>query len=391
MSRPAFGILTSAKRLGTAFGATTTRGLHSVICRNLNSEDITTIAEAAKKNDFALPDLTQRGKVSHDFTRTHISAQRKFYKDYDTSIVGLDFGNNNVAIGDEGMARLAEGLAENKTVRLLNLNGNAITNKGAKNIAELLTANNSLLYLNISDNNLDDQAIPSLGNALEANIMLSRIVLTRNKISHAGYQELLKYFERNTALWHNFDEYPYDDEGRDALATILVRNTQIAEAFDDYCCVLKARLFRSLNGDADPDRKFILPAEIAGELDDELRIMFKQMVLAGKTNTDAFAIFEHWKENQFKIRRVRIGAKTEWPSILGFDKSDAEIEELDIPEEAIGEKGWKIVVRHSAAALVQEGEDMKHCVGGYTADCTEKNSHVMSIVNAKENHFLLLC
>lgn len=55
--------------------------------------------------------------------------------------------------------------------------------------------------------------------------------------------------------------------------------------------------------------------------------------------------------------------------------------ELEVPVEVIGKAGWKIVVRNDGKSLEEEGQRLRHCVGGYVEKCLFEESHIISIVD----------
>ena len=82
----------------------------------------------------------------------------------------------------------------------------------------------------------------------------------------------------------------------------------------------------------------------------------------------------HMAASQAKMQKEKDYGKITWQPVFGK-------KELEIPQSVSGEEGWKLVSLTDTEELKKEGKDLDHCVGGYTHDCNEKNSHIVSIRN----------
>ncbi|XP_022091462.1 leucine-rich repeat-containing protein 45-like [Acanthaster planci] len=114
-------------------------------------------------------------------------------------------------IGDEGFKLLGHGLCSNIAIRNLDLKGNNLRGASAEALGNLLQQNHSLRRLCLEWNSLglDSDRFAFLAEGLAANNSLEMLDLRNNQLSHDGVSELSKALHRNCVLrsldlrWNN--------------------------------------------------------------------------------------------------------------------------------------------------------------------------------------------
>ncbi|XP_038064396.1 leucine-rich repeat-containing protein 45-like [Patiria miniata] len=132
-------------------------------------------------------------------------------------------------IGDEGFKLLAHSLCSNAAVRNLDLKGNNLRGPSAEALGKLLGQNHTLRRLCLEWNSLglDSDRFALLAEGLAANNSLEVLDLRNNQISHDGVSELCKALQRNCVLssldlrWNNIGIVG----GRSVLAMLQYNKT----------------------------------------------------------------------------------------------------------------------------------------------------------------------
>ena len=131
-------------------------------------------------------------------------------------------------IGDSGTAILADALATNSTVTLLNLSRNEISISGAAALAKAMEVNSTLTELNLSENEIGDSGAAALAKVMEVNSTLTELNLSENEISDSGAAALAQAMEINSTLTElNLSENVISDWGAAALAKAMAVNSTL--------------------------------------------------------------------------------------------------------------------------------------------------------------------
>ena len=99
------------------------------------------------------------------------------------ALTDLDLGYNKLGAG--GIANVVEALAENKTLQMLNLNGNGITCNDAHYIAQLISANLCHISSLHIGGNFEEQGLATVCKAIEHNVSLATLDLAPYSMSVA--------------------------------------------------------------------------------------------------------------------------------------------------------------------------------------------------------------
>ena len=120
-------------------------------------------------------------------------------QDDDYRVTGIDLSGR--ALGDEGVLRLSEALADNTQVRQLWLRDCAVTNAGAKALASCLEQNMSIVDLFLGGNNITDEGLGYVCEALRgSNATLVSLEMDDNKISQRGVRDFMNALQKNTSV-----------------------------------------------------------------------------------------------------------------------------------------------------------------------------------------------
>lgn len=109
---------------------------------------------------------------------------------------GLLLCSNHITLAD---GAFTSALAQNRTLRTLNLYNNKIGCQGAKCLAAALQVNSSLQQLHLGGNHIGDKGAHFLADALVVNKGLSKIWLNRNRIGDNGAHRLANALACNYA------------------------------------------------------------------------------------------------------------------------------------------------------------------------------------------------
>eukprot|EP00747_Dinoflagellata_sp_TGD_P033542 gnl/TRDRNA2_/TRDRNA2_136693_c0_seq2.p1 gnl/TRDRNA2_/TRDRNA2_136693_c0~~gnl/TRDRNA2_/TRDRNA2_136693_c0_seq2.p1 ORF type:complete len:359 (+),score=70.81 gnl/TRDRNA2_/TRDRNA2_136693_c0_seq2:41-1078(+) len=103
-------------------------------------------------------------------------------------------------LGEPGMALLAAKLADNKTLRKLNLDGNYIGSKGLLHLAGPLEGCRGLKKLQLAWNAIGDEGVKTFGGFFHKLPGLTDVDLSYNRIGDVGAERLMNILERKTPV-----------------------------------------------------------------------------------------------------------------------------------------------------------------------------------------------
>ncbi len=107
---------------------------------------------------------------------------------------------NNAKLGVYGVSLIAQMLAGNGMLEVLELAGNDTKPFGAKAIMGGLVTNNALIELNMMNTNIGDEDSESIGIALTSNKTLAMLNVSHNKMTVDGLANIAKALEKNEFL-----------------------------------------------------------------------------------------------------------------------------------------------------------------------------------------------
>jgi len=139
----------------------------------------------------------------------------------------LNLSKNNIS--DEGAKYIADMLAVNKTLQVISLYDNNIGPRGAKHLANALKGNNTLNELQLFRNdNIGDEGAKYIADMLTVNKTLQRIGLSRNNIGDEGAESIAACLTINTSLQRVYLQYNnITDEGAEKLLAAQESNYSI--------------------------------------------------------------------------------------------------------------------------------------------------------------------
>jgi len=128
--------------------------------------------------------------------------------DDDFRVTGIDLSGRH--IGDKGVERLAEALADNTQVRQVWLRDCNIGNGGAKALASCLEQNMAIVDLFLGKNSIGDEGVVAISDALAVNnLTLISLELDDNEVGVRGLDSFARALEKNTSvLVASFDNNP---------------------------------------------------------------------------------------------------------------------------------------------------------------------------------------
>ncbi len=107
---------------------------------------------------------------------------------------------NNAELGVFGISLIAQMLAGNGVLEVLELAGNDTRPFGAKAIMGALLKNNALTELNMTNTHIESGDVESIEAALMANKTLAMLDISSNKLGMPHMQDIVKALEKNEAL-----------------------------------------------------------------------------------------------------------------------------------------------------------------------------------------------
>lgn len=120
-------------------------------------------------------------------------------QDDDYRVTGIDLSGR--PLGDGGIVRLSEALADNTQVRQLWLRDCSVSNAGAKALGSCLEQNMSIVDLFLGGNNIGDEGLGYICDALRgSNATLVSLEMDDNRISQGGVQDFMSALGKNTSV-----------------------------------------------------------------------------------------------------------------------------------------------------------------------------------------------
>lgn len=169
--------------------------------------------------------------------------------DDDFHVTGIDLSGRR--IGNRGVVRLADALADNTQVRQLWLRGCNVGNDGARALASCLEQNMSIVDLFLANNDIGDVGLFAISDALASNnSTLVSLELENNDVSEDGLEAFLHALETNTSmLVANFENNPKLKNGTQMLDDLQVKLKAKLEGMNLTCFVVDPDV-ASHNGDS---------------------------------------------------------------------------------------------------------------------------------------------
>lgn len=133
---------------------------------------------------------------------------------------------NNVCIGDEGMKRVSNALAQNTTLTRLDIAFNGIGPEGAQALATALEHNTHIQHLDIRDNEIGDVGAQRLAVGLAQNQSLRKLLLARNELTPQGGLSLMAAIRGNERLHIDFGA---SGSNMSRLQGVMSRNPTMAD------------------------------------------------------------------------------------------------------------------------------------------------------------------
>ncbi|CAM4987150.1 unnamed protein product [Rotaria socialis] len=136
---------------------------------------------------------------------------------------------NTNKITDERAQYLAEMLASNPSLSILQITGNQITDTGVHWITQALRNNTKLTYLSLTNNKMTHKGAQFLANALQANSSLNRLCIGNNPIGDTGVQYIAEVLSKNRVIKVlHIGLCQISDKGMIYLAEMLKQNDTLA-------------------------------------------------------------------------------------------------------------------------------------------------------------------
>ncbi|XP_068732911.1 protein NLRC3-like [Montipora capricornis] len=131
-------------------------------------------------------------------------------------------------IGDGGAAILADAMATNSTVTLLDLSFNEVGDSGAAALAKAIEVNSTLTELDLSRNRIGISGADALAKAMRSNSTLTSLDLSYNEIGDSGVDELAQAMRSNSTLTYlSLNGNEIGDSGAVALAKAMEINSSL--------------------------------------------------------------------------------------------------------------------------------------------------------------------
>lgn len=269
----------------------------------------------------------------------------------DDEVIGKFLANNHQIksldcdlLPDSPATCLARALEEHPSLETLFIY-NTIKGEEAVKIAHSLEKNSVMTGLSIRPDLKDDQVV-EFCNAIENNVALREIGIPNQEERYDG-------LHRKISEVTNRNYYYIRDTVNDYAKTILGARFAVVNRYSE-------------DGEV-PFASYKLYLHDAA----------KKVLFDGITSSEIADFCKFWHEPLTQTKTLKLkdyGGRT-WESLVG-DK------EIAVPEEVVGgRRGIKMVELLSPEELRQEGENLKHCVGGYAGNCLSGASHIFSIVD----------
>eukprot|EP00571_Detonula_confervacea_P006377 CAMPEP_0172324414 /NCGR_PEP_ID=MMETSP1058-20130122/51331_1 /TAXON_ID=83371 /ORGANISM="Detonula confervacea, Strain CCMP 353" /LENGTH=594 /DNA_ID=CAMNT_0013040689 /DNA_START=8 /DNA_END=1792 /DNA_ORIENTATION=+ len=196
------------------------------LCHNdMGGESSTIFANAlAKKTALKFLDLSYSSSMS-----TKLRAFSLCWQNPQSTLKRLDLIRSG--IDDEGATALGNSLANQSTLRTLNIGWNkSITSLGWREFASCLrNPNSSLEKLSIAGNNIDDEGAAAVANALANNTVLKALNASDNGSAGAEWRSLSACLQNPTSALENLDlrQNNIDERAVIDFADALAHNTSL--------------------------------------------------------------------------------------------------------------------------------------------------------------------
>jgi Ran GTPase-activating protein (RanGAP) involved in mRNA processing and transport len=150
-------------------------------------------------------------------------------------VMELHLASNHLK--DDVGPHVASLLAENQTLKHLDLSGNSLTQRFAQTIAiPLSTGDCHLVSLNLSRNPLGGRGIAAIGPAMATNRSLLKLNVSACKIQSSGFAEFCHSLEKNSTLQTLIVEHnAIRDEGAIALADVIAEHPVLRSLNIELC------------------------------------------------------------------------------------------------------------------------------------------------------------
>jgi Ran GTPase-activating protein (RanGAP) involved in mRNA processing and transport len=194
----------------------------------LSTDAVSIIAEClARNHSLHVLNLANNNLQSRGGTFILSSCVRNRLKSLNLS------GNH---LKDDIAPALGRFLSESRTARVLDLSSNGLTARFALAIAPPLASGCMLEELSLSGNPLTGRGLAALGPALVTNGALRVLAVQRCKIDPAGFGEFCGELEKNTALVRvNFGHNALRDDGSKRIAPVLEVHPSLRDVNMDLC------------------------------------------------------------------------------------------------------------------------------------------------------------
>ena len=107
---------------------------------------------------------------------------------------------NNNKLGDHGARVISEGIANTKTLQLLNISNNNIGSSGTISIANALASNTSLMELFMEDNEVGQFGAVAIADAITNNRTLKTLSLDNNTIDKESLMIIIERINKNDII-----------------------------------------------------------------------------------------------------------------------------------------------------------------------------------------------
>ncbi|WP_039359749.1 hypothetical protein [Candidatus Protochlamydia amoebophila] len=191
--------------------------------KEINDKGAETLAQALAFNTTIKILELNNNKLSDRGTQAIVHALA-----FNTALRTFLFKSNQIS--DQGAKALAQFLASNTVLSTLHLNNNQISDKEMKVFAHALVSNTALKRLRLDFNQINDKGIEGFAPALASNTNLETLNLSTNQITDKGAEVLAQALASNTALKDfNLSDNQITDKGAEVLAQTLASNTTLRE------------------------------------------------------------------------------------------------------------------------------------------------------------------
>lgn len=145
---------------------------------------------------------------------------------YEDALTGLTIGQP--PIGAEGAKELAAALAENSSLKTLNIDNHALGDEGIALIAKALEKNSNLQELNLRNNNISPEGAKTLAKAVAGHPSLNSLNIGANPLGDEGAAHIMEALKGGAALRYLFlDKTDLTAEGGKTIAAALREGSEL--------------------------------------------------------------------------------------------------------------------------------------------------------------------